>query len=177
MSRSSQNYNTAIAITIGIFMFGGLLAYQQGGVSPVHVTATSLRSTNDDPTVTVAKAKAKSSMASFIAVIQAADPQHRNFSVLIAVDAAHGTQGLWVHDVTYEKGQFTGILTKLEPDSASMPPMERISVPTARVIDWFYLDGETIVGSYLLRAMRSQLSTAERNAHNDKTYANLGARF
>ena len=154
------------------------MAYEQGGISlsPVKVMDNAMRAEANDPLVEKAKQQAKSTLPDFIKKVQQASPQHRNFSVMIVMPAADGAQGLWVHDVTYDSGQFTGVLTQLDANSAPSV-MERTSVPADKVVDWFYLEGEIIVGSHLMHAMRQQLSASQRQLHDERIYANLGARF
>lgn len=178
MARSSQNYNTALAIAAGIFLLGGFMAYEQGGApsASIKVMDNAMRAEGDNPMLVVAKKQAKSTLPEFIATVQRASPQHHNFSVMITKVSANGTQGLWVHDVTYEQGQFTGVLTQLD---ASLPAsvMKPMSVSEADVIDWFYIEDETIVGSHIMRAMHNQLSATQQQQNNEKLYVNLGARL
>jgi uncharacterized protein YegJ (DUF2314 family) len=133
------------------FAFGALLmgcAPRSRPIAPESLPKSLSSSKQRDPELDDAIATAKRSLGSFIQRL--ANPRRAEvFQIQSSFPALDGTpQFLWVGDVTYKNGVFTGTMTTKPPLQTKIHYGDTVSVKKADVTDWMILRSGASEGGY-----------------------------
>jgi uncharacterized protein YegJ (DUF2314 family) len=148
--------------SVGIAFIAALCGCGPKGPTPSSDLAVA--APKDDPILEAARRKARDSLTQFTSRLQEPAPSQSHFSVKVAIKSGGMVHYLWLLNIKYLDGRFTGTLG---PDARGLDPHhpgEMITVPAEEVFDWMYVDGGKLVGGYSLRALRDQLSGKNREA-------------
>jgi uncharacterized protein YegJ (DUF2314 family) len=122
----------------------------------IHVSA-------DDPRMNAAIAKARASVGTFIAALQSPKPGQVGFNVKAKFEDRGKVEHMWLVDLTYDGTNFHGT-TDNEPEMVkNVKNGQRVMVAPAEISDWMYLEHRKLVGGETVRALRDNLTPAERS--------------
>lgn len=122
---------------------------------------------SDDPAMTAAVQKAKSTLGEFVAMLRNA-----SLPALIKIGVDHDGQRrfIWLGDVRIGDGEFDAQV--FSQHISGLRQGERRRVPRDEVVDWMINDAGTIHGGFTLRVQRDHLPSTEHASFD----AELGAR-
>ena len=64
---------------------------------------------------------------------------------------------LWLTDVSYSDGKFTGILNEDPQSVRNVIFGQEVTVEETEILDWMYLDDGKLVGNYTLRVFLKRM--------------------
>ncbi|MEJ5976738.1 DUF2314 domain-containing protein [Novosphingobium sp. PS1R-30] len=112
----------------------------------------------DDRRMNAAKAKARRTLPSFLAVLAAPPAGARDLSFKYPLE---GWEHIWVEQVVRRGESLTGRLAN-NPQARGYRLGQRVTVPLSAVSDWAYRDGAGVMqGHFTTRALLSQLAPDE----------------
>jgi len=122
----------------------------------------------DDSQMNAAIANARGSVNSFIAALQAPNPNRMDFGIKMAFTQGQHTEHMWLDDVTYDGKRFHGILKNQPEKVRNVRYGQRVFVAPSQISDWMYVENGKLVGGYTIRVLRDAMSPRER-AEFDKS--------
>lgn len=175
MTRSSQS-NIWLGIILGALAIAGVTSHASNNVSGVRYDEDSFRM--EAESASSATQQAQKSLNEFTQAIASEKPSYKYFSIQIKQNIPDQDNYTWLHDVTYENGMFSGVMTHEEARIANgLKADERLSITPAEVTDWSYIDGNKIIGSYMVRSIRDRMTADEREEHDAQVYAQIKAYY
>jgi uncharacterized protein YegJ (DUF2314 family) len=116
-----------------------------------------------DPRMAKAIDKARSSIGEFTSALERPQPGQSGFSVKIPFPAQNGGhEHMWINAVSFDGVKFHGTISNRPERTTDVHLGDRVSATPEEISDWMYLAGRTLVGGYTIRAIRDNLSPAER---------------
>ena len=111
----------------------------------------------DDKEMAAAIDDARASLAAFIERLKNPRPTDESFSVKKKISDGKAVEHLWITDVSYSDGKFTGILNE-EPQSVRNVVFgQEVTVEETEILDWMYLDDGKLIGNYTLRVFLERM--------------------
>jgi len=102
----------------------------------------------DDPELLTARQRARASLSQFIYALENPRAGQTLFAVKAKFVDGDRVEYMWLTDLRYEDGEFTGVLNN-EPSVVSNISMgEEHTVPAYEIDDWMILENAQIVGGY-----------------------------
>lgn len=123
-----------------------------------------------DPTIPVsstdagmaaAEAEAQRTLPELIARLAAPPPGQTNAGVKFRLPDSHPVELVWLYDVAYVNGRFTGKVGN-DVSFGKLKAHDTTSVSRDSVSDWMAIDGGRLVGGYSIRLLRSRMNAEER---------------
>ncbi len=110
-------------------------------------------------------AKAKGEVSTFIEALLAPTPSQTYFSVKKPFPYNEGEsvayEHIWLSDVTYKDGIFTGLVGN-EPMDTDVKLGDEVTVAKEDVSDWMIIDGGKLVGGYTIRVLHDRMNADEQ---------------
>lgn len=144
----------AIPLAIGAGWTLYRMARNDGNAPIVHIK-------KDEPAMVEAIAQARATLPDFIRSLQAAETGHRDFAIKALFPDLQ--EHIWVSDVRYAGGEFTGTLGNSPAGSTKLRLGDEVRVPEDWVSDWKYVANDILAGGYSLRLLRSRMNEKARN--------------
>ena len=111
----------------------------------------------DDKEMNAAIDKARSRVAEFIERLKNPRLTDESFSVKKMISDGEEVEHLWLTDVSYSDGKFTGILNEDPQSVRNVIFGQEITVEEIEILDWMYLDDGELVGNYTLRVLLERM--------------------
>jgi uncharacterized protein YegJ (DUF2314 family) len=125
-------------------------------------TESSWRVSADDPQMNRAKAKARTTVGTFIAALRSPRPARAGFSIKLPITDGDQVEHFWLRDVRYDGTVFHGLIDN-DPEMVTTVKFgQPVTVRPANISDWMYVDHGILVGGYTVRVFRDSLSPSER---------------
>ncbi|QRY59697.1 YegJ family protein [Sphingobacterium siyangense] len=122
---------------------------------------------SDDEAMNAAIVKAKNSLNLFVQAVEKPQEGYEAFALKIAYDTPDKSfEHIWVGDITYQNGQFTGIVSNSPVSTKEVALGDTVVIDNQKISDWMYLEKGVLRGGYTIRAMRDQLSGSEKEEFN-----------
>lgn len=125
-------------------------------------SSSSVMVADDDIEMNAAIQKARARVATFVIRLERPEPTDRHFSVKVVIRDGEHVEHFWLDSVRYDKGVFYGTLGNVPQLVRGHSYGERVSVAAAEITDWMYVAGDHLVGGITIRAIRKNMSPAER---------------
>lgn len=104
--------------------------------------------------------EARRTVAELVQAMQQAseDPNSRlgKFAVKKEFVEKDRAEHMWLTELTYEDGVFTGVLNNDPQLIDNVELGEKYAVPASRVQDWLYMDGKNRVGGYSVKILQQR---------------------
>lgn len=115
-----------------------------------------------DPVMDAAIAKAQKALPVFLEALAKPGPTDENFAVKIYYPTK-GRDGehIWAVDVKREGEQVSATIDNEPQDIPDLKHGQRVTVPIARLTDWFFFRGGRMHGGQTIRALLPKLSKSE----------------
>jgi len=113
-----------------------------------------------------AMAKARATLPEFIAAVRAPTHAQSAFTIKAPFHDGGRTEYMSVTPVSFDGKTFHGTLDDQPVSLSNVKIGDQVTVDPARVADWSYVDGGTLVGGYTLRALRSRLPPEQRREYD-----------
>ncbi len=111
----------------------------------------------EDKDMNAAIDDARASLAEFVERLKNPKPTDESFSVKKMISDGEEVEHLWLTDVSYSDGKFTGIINE-DPQSVSNVIFgQEVTVEEAEILDWMYLDDGALVGNFTLRSLLKRM--------------------
>ena len=134
------------------------------------VAAPTAQIANDDPAMIEAIARARATAPDFTRMLQAPASGCRDFSIKALFPDLQ--EHMWVSDLRYADGVFTGNLGNIPRGSTTLKLGDEVRVPEELISDWKYIENDVLAGGYSLRLIRSRMTEKARkdlDSHLDFT--------
>lgn len=118
----------------------------------------------DDSAMIAAIQQARQTVATFIKAIQSPGTSQSHFAVKAAFEDDYGREMMWLSEIEYRDGKFSGTLGNTPNSVRSVDYGDRVTVASDRIADWMFIDDGLLIGGYTMRVMRDRLSPEEREA-------------
>lgn len=107
-------------------------------------------------------ARAHSTLDQFIVALQSNHYDTSTFALKVRFPTSKGAEHIWATSITYEDGNFYGIIDNLPELVTQVKQGERVRIEKDDISDWMYADKKALRGGYTIRLFRSRMSTNER---------------
>jgi uncharacterized protein YegJ (DUF2314 family) len=107
----------------------------------------------DDPEMQAAEKKARESVDDFIAALQDPQPGQSHFAVKARFEDGDQVEFMWVTDLKYADGTFTGVINNDPQFVGNVKIGDRHSVVAGEINDWMYMENEKIVGGHTIAVL------------------------
>ncbi|MCR9197209.1 MAG: DUF2314 domain-containing protein [Planctomycetaceae bacterium] len=107
----------------------------------------------NDPEMAAAEAEAQRTLDDFISALETPAPGQSQFGVKYCFTEGSEAEHMWISDLTYSDGQFSGRLGNIPAVLTQIKEGDPVSVPRAAVEDWLYFDGEDLVGGFTVKVL------------------------
>ena len=107
--------------------------------------------------MTLAVDRARASATVFVERLMNPEPTDEGFSVKKMISDGEQVEFLWLTDVSYSGGQFTGIVNEDPQVVRNVAFGQKMSVAETEIIDWMYLDNGTLIGNFTLRVLLKRM--------------------
>jgi uncharacterized protein YegJ (DUF2314 family) len=111
----------------------------------------------DDKDMNVAIDDARSSVAEFVERLKNPRPTDESFSVKKMISDGEEVEHLWLTDVSYSHGKFTGIINEDPQSVRNVKFGQKVTVEETEILDWMYLDDGELVGNFTLRVLLKRM--------------------
>lgn len=107
-------------------------------------------------------AKARQSLDVFWRRVRANDPADTGYAVKVVAGDQHGSEHLWLSNITLRNGRILGMVDTQPRVVRSIRQGQVMDVRDDAIVDWMYFENGRIVGNETGRAMLRYLPAAER---------------
>ena len=145
---------TAIFLTLSLLTGS---AFGQAGTAPDVVLVP-----DDDKEINAAMEQARKSVEDFVKVFQARKPGQSRFAVKVAIRDGKQVEHFWAAVSKFDGEQFEGVIRNDPMLVKNVKDGDPVKVAKGKISDWMYVENQKLVGGYTIRALRKQLSPAER---------------
>ncbi len=104
----------------------------------------------------------------FNAVLKAPKKTQDQFAVKFIVEVKDEAELLWLTEVKFDKGVYTGKLANQPAIATTLKKDQVLQVKEDDVIDWMYVDDGKLQGGYTIRAQRKFIQATERKKFDDQ---------
>lgn len=116
----------------------------------------------DDPRMTEALAKARSTVEQFIDALQHPKPSQSLFGVKVPITEGENVRHIWLDSVQFQDGRFLGIVGNEPGMMMTIKLGDKVSAAPEEISDWMYVEDGKLVGGFTTRAIRNSMSERER---------------
>ncbi len=117
-----------------------------------------------DPEINAATKKARETVSEFVKVLGRPAANQDGFAVKKLFKEKGKEDILWVVDLKFDGTKFTGHLRNEPKYARSVRQGDTLSVSTAELADWMYIEDGLLVGGQTIRARYQQLPDSEKKA-------------
>jgi uncharacterized protein YegJ (DUF2314 family) len=100
----------------------------------------------------------------FLAVLKAPKKNQDQFSVKFIVEVKDQAELMWLNDLKFDKGVFTGKLANDPALAKHLKMGQTIQVKEDDVVDWMYVEDGKLKGGYTIRVQRKYTQAAQLKA-------------
>jgi uncharacterized protein YegJ (DUF2314 family) len=111
----------------------------------------------DDKDMNAAIDDARASLAEFVERLKNPKPTDESFSVKKKISDGKEVEHLWVTDVSYSDGKFTGVINEDPQSVRNVKFGQKVTVEETEILDWMYLDDGELVGNFTLRVLLKRM--------------------
>lgn len=127
----------------------------------------------DDPRLVQATQQARRTLKTFLTHLASPAPDMSGFAVKGAFLEGSTVEAIWVSDVSYANGVFTGRLSNDPQELRRLHYGDRVQIKEREILDWMIVKGHKLLGGFTIRAMRDLLDAKGRAAFDES----LGLEF
>ena len=122
---------------------------------------------DDDPKMSAAKDKARSTVDQFFAALNSPKPTQSAFSVKLPIKDGEHVEHMCLTPVHFAGDKFVGLINN-EPDRVTTVKLgDEAEVAKTEISNWMYVDNGKLIGGYTLRVLRDGLSAEERRKFDE----------
>ena len=115
-----------------------------------------------DPQMTAAINKARATVDQFIAALHNPTDAQADFSIKLPVSDGEQVEHMWLSDVRYAEGKFTGQIANEPLELTTVALGDDAEIPRDQISDWMYVDNGRLMGGYTIRRLRDSMPPDER---------------
>jgi uncharacterized protein YegJ (DUF2314 family) len=128
---------------------------------------------SDDEEMNSAIRKSRETFSEFLAILKNPKSNQGNFSVKMPFRTTEGAEHLWLIDIELKDGKVFGKIDNVPQDVLNVKLGDRYEIQKEKLSDWFYIEGNRLVGGLTIRVLRDRMSPQERQEF-DRSF---GVRF
>jgi uncharacterized protein YegJ (DUF2314 family) len=117
----------------------------------------------DDPQMTAAINQARATVDQFIAALKNPTDVQADFSVKLPVVDGDQVEHMWLSDVRYADGRFTGQIANEPLEISTVALGDDAEVAADQISDWMYVDDGRLMGGYTIRRLRDSMPPDQRH--------------
>lgn len=110
----------------------------------------------DDAEMAAAEKEARENLDQFLQALQNPTANQSDFSVKYAHTDGDEIEHMWIINVKYENGTFTGALGNEPVNVHNIAIGDTVEVERDQAEDWLYYDGEDLKGGYTVKVLMSR---------------------
>jgi uncharacterized protein YegJ (DUF2314 family) len=116
-----------------------------------------------DPEMKAAEAEAQKTLNAFIAELAKPSKPNLFFGIKAPVRDDRGeVEHIWVQELTYSNGSFSGKLGNEPVDLQGMTVGSAVKVKREDVEDWMIADGDDVKGGYTVKVVEKRMKEAQK---------------
>ena len=115
-----------------------------------------------DPQMTAAIGQARATVDQFIAALHDPTNSQTDFSIKLAVADGEQVEHMWLTDVRYADGKFTGQIANEPLELTTVSLGDDAEIARDQISDWMYVDDGRLVGGYTIRRLRDSMPPDKR---------------
>lgn len=121
----------------------------------------------EDPRLLRATEEARKGLKTFLKHLASPAPDMASFAVKAAFVEGSIVEAIWVSDVTYASGVFTGRLSNDPQNLRRLHYGDLVKIKETEILDWMIVKGRKLIGGFTIRAMREMLDAKGRAAFDE----------
>jgi uncharacterized protein YegJ (DUF2314 family) len=115
-----------------------------------------------DPAMAAAMSKARKTLPDFLSVAAAPKPGMEGFAVKVAIREGDKAEYFWITPFTDKDDEYSGAINNTPRLVRSVKLGQTITFHQPDIIDWMYMDGNTMKGNYTACALLKSASKQEQ---------------
>jgi len=115
-----------------------------------------------DPVMAAAMGKARQTLPDFLGTAAAPKPGMEGFAVKVAIREGDNAEYFWITPFTDKDGAFSGAINNTPRAVRSVKLGQTITFGQSEIVDWMYMDGQTMKGNYTACALLKSASKQEQ---------------
>ena len=116
----------------------------------------------DDPQMVAAINQARATVDQFIAALNNPTDVQADFSIKLPVTDGDQVEHMWLSDVRYADGKFTGQIANEPLELTNVALGDDAEIARDQISDWMYVDDGRLMGGYTIRRVRDSMPADER---------------
>jgi uncharacterized protein YegJ (DUF2314 family) len=163
----SHNTKTKCSSIMKILLAIFTIVCSQGVLAQTEKSETTAEPTiydvdSGDAEMNEAIRKSRLSFDEFLADFKSKKASQRNFSVKMPFATEYGAEHIWLTNMEMKDGKLFGIVDNLPQSVNTVRLGDVVEIDRDKISDWFYIDGEKLVGGLTIRVLRDRMKSAER---------------
>lgn len=124
----------------------------------------------DDEVLDRAVAKARATYQQLLKALEVSNPDHTGYAIKKPFGTPSGEEEhIWINDISWDGVRFLGVINNEPVDTKEVSLGDHVEVPPDELSDWMYVDGNTLVGGFTVRALHYQQSAEDQKAFLEQT--------
>jgi uncharacterized protein YegJ (DUF2314 family) len=161
---------------IGLFMivtFLSITSFAQETVTQRDGEPDIYNTDSEDQEMNEAVKKSRATFADFTKAFDNKTEKQSFFSVKMPFATDHGSEHLWLSDLSKQEGKLVGKIDNLPAEVTSVKLGQTIEIDPAKISDWFYVDNGKLIGGYTIRVIRNRMSAKEKKQFDKQLDATI----
>ncbi|HEY8935427.1 MAG TPA: DUF2314 domain-containing protein [Cyclobacteriaceae bacterium] len=128
---------------------------------------------DEDKEMNEAIKKSRQTFDSFLTAFKSQKRNQTNFSVKMPFPTKDGLEHIWLVNIESKDGKLLGQVDNLPDKVTNIKLGDKIEIDQNKISDWFYLEGDKLIGGLTIRVLRDRMPPAEKKQFDQE----FGVRF
>lgn len=116
----------------------------------------------DDKEMNEAIKKSRMTFDDFLTAFKNQKRNQSAFSVKMPFPTGHGAEHIWLTDIQSKGGKLFGTVDNVPESVTNIKLGDKVEIDRNKISDWFYIDGNKLIGGLTIRVLRNRMTPAER---------------
>jgi uncharacterized protein YegJ (DUF2314 family) len=128
---------------------------------------------SEDKEMNEAIEKSRSTFDTFLATFNNPKEEQMSFSVKMPFPTDDGAEHIWLVNIESQDGKLFGEVDNVPENVSSVKLGDKIEIDRHKISDWFYIDGDRLIGGLTIRVLRDRMTPSEKRQFD----ADFGLKF
>lgn len=127
-----------------------------------------VRIKGDDGEMNKAIELANKNFGQFDSVFSRNDTTVMALAIKMRFGTTDGGEHIWITDISKKGNHYYGVVGNLPESTKEVSLGDTVKIAKAQISDWMYIQNGKLKGGYTIRALRNQLSDAEKRTFDEE---------
>lgn len=117
---------------------------------------------DEDEEMNKAIMKSRATFDDFLSAYNNKKEDQTDFSVKMPFATESGAEHIWLVDISMKDGKLFGQVDNLPESVTNIQLGDTVEIQKEKISDWFYVEGNKLIGGLTIRVLRDRMSFEER---------------